>query len=330
MRENYFSIVEAVVKQTSAGNVAAPVTPPADCAAKREHAAVAMLSSPPSRNVRPRGEDATASPSEASYISVSEIYKNNSQSDAYMLEAFILFYPEEPRYVNVKDRRSGAMELVPVATCVLADREGPVLVDLWRSVATSTLPLFQRWSEEAASHSTSPALIELKYFQAKGESRKTVTPMRKIVTSERTEIKQLRAGTRPTVTDLFMFTPVEALYTRELARLQQTPPYVVNVAGIVGSCEEERMSQSGRAMRNFQLHDHTGKYVACMVLGRHASNQSLEDGNEVILYFAQATAPTSANLPGALWLYEESHIVCLRKKCKIPAPRGAIELRAPS
>ena len=216
---------------------------------------------------------------------------------------------------------------MPVATCVLADREGPVLVDLWRSVATSTLALFQRLLEEAASSSSGPVLIEVKYFQTKPESRKTLVPTRKIATSERTEIIRLRAGTQRTVTDMSMSTPMEALYTRDLTRLQQITPFVVNVAGIVGSCEEERMSQSGRSMRNFQLCDPAGKYVECMVLGRRANNPNLEDGNEVILYFAQATTPTSANMPGVLWLYDESHIVLLRKNCKVPASRGAIELR---
>ena len=329
MRKNYYSIVETVVSEppTPSKQEPAPLTPLTEGVAKRIHASVAMIESPPSRNVRSRDYNSTALPTEASYISVAEIYQNNSQSDAYMLEAFLLYSPDEPRYVNVRDKKSGELELVPVATCVLADREGPVLVDLWRSVATSTLSLFQRWSEEAASSSSGPVLIEVKYFQTKPESRKTLVPTRKIATSERTEIIRLRAGTQRTVTDMSMSTPMEALYTRDLTRLQQTTPFVVNVAGIVGSCEEERMSQSGRSMRNFELYDPTGKYVACRVLGRHASNQNIEDGNEVILYFAQATTPTSANMPGVLWLYDESHIVLIRKNCRVPASRGAIELR---
>jgi hypothetical protein len=329
IRKNYYSIVENVVSEppTPSKQETAPLTPLTEGVAKRIHASVAMFESPPSRNVRSRDYNSTALPTEASYISVAEIYQNNSQSDAYMLEAFLLYSPDEPRYVNVRDKKSGELELVPVATCVLADREGPVLVDLWRSVATSTLSLFQRWSEDSASSSSGPVLIEVKYFQTRPESRKTLVPTRKIATSERTEIIRLRAGTQRTVTDMSMSTPMEALYTRDLTRLQQITPFVVNVAGIVGSCEEERMSQSGRSMRNFELYDPTGKYVACRVLGRHASNQNIEDGNEVILYFAQATTPTSANMPGVLWLYDESHIVLLRKNCRVPASRGAIELR---
>jgi len=329
MRKNYYSIVETVVSEppTPSKQEPAPLTPLTEGVAKRIHASVAMFESPPSRNVRSRDYNSTALPTEASYISVAEIYQNNSQSDAYMLEAFLLYSPDEPRYVNVRDKKSGEFELVPVATCVLADREGPVLVDLWRSVATSTLSLFQRLSEEAASSSSGPVLIEVKYFQTKPESRKTLVPTRKIATSGRTQIRQLSTGTQRTVTELFLTNPVEALYTRDLNRLQQTTPFVVNVAGVVGSCEEERMSQSGRSMRNFQLSDPTGKYVECMVLGRHANNPNLEDGNEVILYFAQATTPTSTNLPGVLWLYDESHMVLLRRNCKVPASRGVIELR---
>ena len=104
----------------------------------------------------------------------------------------------------------------------------------------------------------------------------------------------------------------------------------MSVAGVIGSCVEERTTQNGRSLRGFQLHDQSGRYVLCAALGRHASNPSLKDGNEVVLYFAQASPPTSANVPGQLWLYDEGHMVVLQEKRSFPPARNIIELRSAS
>ena len=231
----------------------------------------------------------------------------------------------------MRDRKTGESEQVAVATCVLADREGPVLVDLWRDVATSTVALFNVFSEESDASFLLPPLVEFKYFGVKAENRKAVNPMRKVVTSERTAITRLRAGTRPTVTEMLLKPPLETLFIRDLTRLQQEPPYVVSVAGIIGSCVEEQTTATGRPRRGFQLHDQSGRYVLCAALGRHSSNSCIQNGNEVVLYFAQALAPTSPNnASGQLWLYDESHMVVLQEKRSIPTARTVIELRAPS
>ena len=80
-------------------------------------------------------------------------------------------------------------------------------------------------------------------------------------------------------------------------------------------------------MRNFQLHDRSGKFVPCSALGRHASNPCIKDGNEVVLYFAQASIPSSPNALGQLWMYDESHMVVLQENRKLPPQRSRIEVR---
>ena len=80
-------------------------------------------------------------------------------------------------------------------------------------------------------------------------------------------------------------------------------------------------------MRNFKFHDNTGKCVACVAFGRQTESNALADGNEVVLFFAQAL-PGNQNNNGALWLYDTAHIVLLRQNCLIPPVQETIELKA--
>ena len=82
-------------------------------------------------------------------------------------------------------------------------------------------------------------------------------------------------------------------------------------------------------MQAFQLVDGTGKYVSCLAHARHADQDTIEDGNEIIVYFASAQSGLSGN-PGALWLYNEAHVVYLRHSTFCPQPRLHMELRGKS
>ena len=79
-------------------------------------------------------------------------------------------------------------------------------------------------------------------------------------------------------------------------------------------------------MQAFQLVDGTGKYVSCLCFARHADQENIQDGNEIILYFAAAQVGLSGN-PGSLWLYNEAHVVYLRKSTFCPQPRPHMEPR---
>ena len=115
------------------------------------------------------------------------------------------------------------------------------------------------------------------------------------------------------------------LYTRDFAILNTTLPYVISVCGFVAALQEEHMTQSNRPMREFRLLDPSAKYVQCAALGRHASSDLLEVHNEVVMFFCSGSEGLSSN-PGKLWIYDEGHIVLLRKQCILPPARSPIEL----
>ena len=79
-------------------------------------------------------------------------------------------------------------------------------------------------------------------------------------------------------------------------------------------------------MQAVQLVDATGNYVACLGHARHADSENIEDGNDVIVYFASAQ-PGLSNNPGSLWIDNDAHVVFLRKNTFTPQPRFHMELR---
>jgi hypothetical protein len=245
------------------------------------------------------------------------------QSDGNVCEVYLLYFPSETRQVDAKERSSQSRETVAVATCIVADRQGPMLLDLWREPASTMLRQFEAWAQASA---TAP-LVQVKHFFIRTEGRKALTPMRKMVNSKRTDISLLTVGTRPSVLDMHLLFLAEPLFTRDLGRLQQEPPFVVSLAGIVSSVQDEETSQSGRPMRSFRVQDASGRYVQCKTLGRHVDNVNIGNGNEIVLYFAHATTSTSPNLPGQLWVYNESHIILLASGRDCPPARTPIQLR---
>ena len=119
-------------------------------------------------------------------------------------------------------------------------------------------------------------LIRIKYFWIRNESRKALTPMRRIGISERTEITKMSSGSMPSVTNM-EGPPLDSLYIRDLSLLNDTPPFVVSVAGVLSNIQDVTMSHAGAPMRSFQLQDNKGRYVLCCALGRHAQNPSLSE-----------------------------------------------------
>ena len=77
-------------------------------------------------------------------------------------------------------------------------------------------------------------------------------------------------------------------------------------------------------MRSFQIVDEKGRFVNCFACGRHATNEALCVGHEVILYYATGSPSTRGN--GRLWMYDEGHIALLRTGCKVPATQVEVTL----
>ena len=135
---------------------------PADIAGKRASTSLpAMFASPKRRKVE-RDAGAATLVRAAEYVSIRHVHCGEHISgDALVCEAFLLALPDEPMWIEMKDRRTHETQSVPVVTCLLADRDGPMLLELWRDIATVILSSFRDWERE----SSGALLVEVRHFR---------------------------------------------------------------------------------------------------------------------------------------------------------------------
>ena len=117
------------------------------------------------------------------------------------------------------------------------------------------------------------------------------------------------------------------LFTGDFSLLSAIAPFMVNITGVVCEVQSETQSQKGTSMRNFRLQDIHNKSVHCVAYDRHSGNSALEEGYMVVLYFAQALSGLRSSQPGALWLYNESHVVLVKKGCRVLPSVGTVHLQ---
>ena len=120
--------------------------------------------------------------------------------------------------------------------------------------------------------------------------------------------------------------PPEELHFRDFSVLEATPPFTVNVTGVIMEVEDETTSQSGLPMKNFKLQDRSSRYVMCTACGRHADNVFIRSQNEVTLFFAKAQLGLQGD-PGSLWVYDTAHILFIREGCDTAKACMLMELR---
>ena len=102
-------------------------------------------------------------------------------------------------------------------------------------------------------------------------------------------------------------------------------PFRVSLRGTVEKMTCVSTSQSGNAMQEFLLQDTQMQCVRCMAFDRHVGCDALQEGNDVVLYFACAQSGLQ-NKAGFLWLFNESHIMLVRPSMPVRSSAKEVEL----
>ena len=114
------------------------------------------------------------------------------------------------------------------------------------------------------------------------------------------------------------------IFIRNIGLLAAKPPFVVHLAAVVTTVQGMKLSRAGVEMLDFRLLDTAGNYVECRAHGRHARNSLIVDKNELVVYGASVTVSQN-NQSGLLWLFNDSHVVLLKRKCPVPKALRLIE-----
>ena len=314
LRTEYFNIIASILQEDVAS-----VKQSISSTSSPGKASTDMFMSP---NKKARVTPSAGPEEVPQFRSVDQLFREEFlNTDLHILEGYVLFAPEEARWIDTQNKKSRTSELIPVLTLLVADRTGPVLVDLWRGAAEKMLKDQIVWKKD----SEEPLLLEVNRFWIRGDRAKWKTPFVKVVSNDKTEIRVLARPTQNSVLDVSR-PPSPTLFTKDFGVLSEMPPFRVSITGIVSCVQAAMVSQSGRPMQGFKLQDASGRYVSCMAFNRQVGNESLRDGNEVILYFASAMTGLSQN-SGQMLIHDESHVLLIRAGCCIPPARTAVELR---
>ena len=78
--------------------------------------------------------------------------------------------------------------------------------------------------------------------------------------------------------------------------------------GMVASLQPGDYSQQDNEKRVFDLVDETGSYVSCCAVGHNARAVSLQDGNDVVLYFCIGQPSTDSHA-ASIFVFKDGLIV---------------------
>ena len=236
-------------------------------------------------------------------------------------EVYLLYFAEEPRWVDVLDKKTQLHERVPVLSCLFADRTGAIQADLWRTSAQTQLPLFTQWSDA----SDDPIMLEISGFGVKSERRRSLRPTRQLIVNDQTVFTRLQVGS-PT-SCLSADVPLsQHLLVNDYREITGSTPFFANLSGFLTNLSPVTLSRQDVPMRTFRMQDAAGRYVTCCLHGRHSINESLQDRSLVVVFFAVATESLGSN-PAMLWLYDNSHLIIQRLGCIVPPSTQAVLLK---
>ena len=248
-----------------------------------------------------------------------------TNSDAYIFTGFVMYVPDEVRWLEVPNKKTNTKEQVAMCTVTLADQSGPILVDFWRQGAQNALRDLKTWDESTEE----AVLVRMNRFHIRPLARRdcpSVPLANKLVGNDRTTL--MRALVSDLNTTLVSNPHIEPeLYIEDFSALAIVPPFRTSVAGCVVEVQTETVSEGGVAMREFKLIDRGGHYVHCTCFGRQVDNEYLTEKNRVAVFFATGRAGLS-NSPGQLFLYDETHVSFLSTLTTAPPGITLTDFRA--
>ena len=238
------------------------------------------------------------------------------------LQAFVLFFPKECRWVRVKSGETKHDQTVSVMTILLSDRTGPITMEVWGVQADSALQDLKIWSNDTNAR----CLIEVSHCYVRAGVRTCVPQTRKLSSSPQTQFSRVSTDSVPSILNEFT-TIYQPLYLQDFQYLRQSRPFQVNLAGIVSGLQNIMALHNGNHMLCFQLHDSTGKRVLCISESRHVHNACVEEKSEIVIFFATVLPGLGKNNEVQLWLHDCSLIVQLQRNRAIPPTHTLMHLR---
>ena len=197
------------------------------------------------------------------------------------------------------DQNHGAS--LPFLSLTLADRTGCSFLELWRNAALYVYEQAQNWHEDEEV-----VMIRVSFFSVLDDKQKSFPKSCHIRGMDNVVVERVSTSSSPFLVDSKVKLDSSLFAGPFTNLLSTTPPFEINITGIVAAIEEVSLSHRGAARRSFRLQDTEGSHVECRAFGRHTMSPFLLMGNELVIFGAR-----KQGLASCLWVFNNCHIVQL-------------------
>jgi len=260
------------------------------------------------------------------YIAARDVLAYSQLNARFKYEGFIQDYDKEPRRVTLRRKPGdkGADEKV-VMNISTFDGTGPVAVTLWGDSVGQFLAVV-----DEPEHTPTTAvlfenvrivpLLRNNWNGALLTSMQFLQSVDAVGARSGTQISSAPALQSPYHgNDLYKAPKYpECLSDFRSIRPKLVAPFRGTFRGIVMNVLDVEATLQGDPKQDFELVDLTGAWMKCCALGRHAEQEAMQNGMEVVIYFATGRGAIGGS-EGMLYAMKDAMVIPIQRHVMLPS-----------
>ena len=260
------------------------------------------------------------------YIAARDVLGYSQLNARFKYEGFVQDYDKEPRMVTLK-RKPGdkAADEKPVMNISTFDGTGPVAVTLWGDSVGHFLAVV----DEPGHTLKTAVLFENVRIVPVPRNTWNGTLLTSMQLLQSLDALGARPGTRissapslqsPHNGPRMYKAPKypECISDFRGIRQKLVAPFRGTFRGIVMNMLDVDVTLQGEPKQDFELVDLSGAWMRCCALGRHAEQEVMQNGMEVVIYFATGRGPIGG-LEGMLYAMKDAMVIPIQRHLVMPA-----------
>jgi len=260
------------------------------------------------------------------YIAARDVLAYSQLNARFKYEGFVQDYDKEPRRVTLRRKPGdkGADEKV-VMNISTFDGTGPVAVTLWGDSVGQFLAVV-----DEPEHTPTTAvlfenvrivpLLRNNWNGALLTSMQFLQSVDAVGARSGTQISSAPALQSPyNGNDLYKAPKYpECISDFRAIRPNLVAPFRGTFRGIVMNVLDVEATLQGDPKQDFELVDLTGAWMKCCALGRHAEQEAMQNGMEVVIYFATGRGAIGGS-EGMLYAMKDAMVIPIQQHVMLPA-----------
>lgn len=221
-------------------------------------------------------------------------------------------------------QRKQTTEKTDVFSCIVVDEAGPIQVDLWRDAVNDLQRILANDMEPQTHKLLTFDRLALRPMSSK--YRQCVPELYKVSSVKGTVISESDTNLGRAILNKGISCLEGDLLVKDFSIIDMPPTFIASVCGIIASVDEESRSSLNLRMKAFKLNDSKENQLLGITHGRHTTNQQVQRGKEIVVFFCTAQAARNGGR-GNLWVHDDCHIILLNVGRPIPKANAVVQVR---